>query len=275
MLRPAAPRRGSEIRRRALRHLERQTLPRRPRLVLDDVLRQTVGFSIFRRSSSRNANPTTQGVSLRGLGASGASRSVILFDGVPLNDPFGGWVQWGRVAADRGRAGRGAPRRRIEPLWRRGFERCGKCYAAYDARAGGSAAICLAARKGRWRAPAHGGFTYGKWLTSLTAASFHTRGFKPVDEAARGPVDSYAGVRSNNFAGRITRDLGEYGTGVLSPVILWRGPHKRHGPADKPDAYQAICFGRRSWWTAVRPAARARLTVCDCIWRSFRRDAGL
>ncbi|MBP9110165.1 MAG: TonB-dependent receptor plug domain-containing protein, partial [Pyrinomonadaceae bacterium] len=56
---------------------------------IDDMLRQTVGFSIFRRSSSRNANPTTQGVSLRGVGSSGASRSLILFDGVPLNDPFG------------------------------------------------------------------------------------------------------------------------------------------------------------------------------------------
>ncbi|HEY4660061.1 MAG TPA: carboxypeptidase regulatory-like domain-containing protein, partial [Terriglobales bacterium] len=38
-------------------------------LTLDDVLRQVPGFSLFRRSSSRVANPTTQGVSLRGLGA--------------------------------------------------------------------------------------------------------------------------------------------------------------------------------------------------------------
>ena len=65
---------------------------------IDDVLRQAVGFSILRRSSSRNANPTTQGVSLRGVGSSGASRSLVLFDGVPLNDPFGGWVQWNRVS---------------------------------------------------------------------------------------------------------------------------------------------------------------------------------
>ena len=36
---------------------------------IDDILRQAVGFSIFRRSSSRNANPTTQGVSLRGVGS--------------------------------------------------------------------------------------------------------------------------------------------------------------------------------------------------------------
>lgn len=63
----------------------------------DDLLRQVPGFSIFRRSSSIVANPTTQGVSLRGAGASGASRTLVLTDGVPLNDAFGGWVYWDRV----------------------------------------------------------------------------------------------------------------------------------------------------------------------------------
>jgi outer membrane receptor protein involved in Fe transport len=63
----------------------------------DDLLRQIPGFSIFRRSSSIVANPTTQGVSLRGAGASGASRTLVMSDGVPLNDAFGGWVYWDRV----------------------------------------------------------------------------------------------------------------------------------------------------------------------------------
>ena len=66
-------------------------------LTLDDALRQVPGFSLFRRSSSRVANPTTQGVSLRGLGASGPSRALVLEDGVPLVDPFGGWVYWDKV----------------------------------------------------------------------------------------------------------------------------------------------------------------------------------
>src|SRR5215471_6708955 len=66
-------------------------------LVVDDVLRQVPGFSTFRRSSSLFANPTSQGVSLRGVGASATSRSVVLLDGIPMNDPFGGWVYWARV----------------------------------------------------------------------------------------------------------------------------------------------------------------------------------
>ena len=66
-------------------------------LVVDDMLRQVPGFSTFRRSSSLFANPTSQGVSLRGVGASATSRSTVLLDGIPLNDPFGGWVYWARV----------------------------------------------------------------------------------------------------------------------------------------------------------------------------------
>ncbi|MEA2204894.1 MAG: iron complex outerrane recepter protein [Blastocatellia bacterium] len=66
-------------------------------LTLDDVLRQVPGFSLFRRSGSLATNPTAQGVSLRGIGANGASRALVLLDGVPLNSPFGGWVYWNRV----------------------------------------------------------------------------------------------------------------------------------------------------------------------------------
>lgn len=65
---------------------------------IDDALRQVPGFSNFRRSSSLVSNPTTQGVSLRGVGASGASRTLVMSDGLPLNDAFGGWVYWDRVA---------------------------------------------------------------------------------------------------------------------------------------------------------------------------------
>ena len=78
--------------------LTRQDLQETPALTLDDELRQVPGFSLFRRSSSRIANPTTLGVSLRGLGSgSGSSRALVLEDGVPLNDPFGSWVYWDRV----------------------------------------------------------------------------------------------------------------------------------------------------------------------------------
>jgi outer membrane receptor protein involved in Fe transport len=71
-----------------------------PATTLDSALRTLPGFNLFRRSDSLTANPTAQGVSLRGLGPSGASRSLVLLDGVPLNDPFGGWVAWSKVPRD-------------------------------------------------------------------------------------------------------------------------------------------------------------------------------
>src|SRR4029453_3507806 len=73
-------------------------------VVADDVLRQIPTFSLFRRTSSLASHPTTQGVSLRGIGPGGVSRTPVLLDGVPFNDPFGGWVYWSRVpleSADR------------------------------------------------------------------------------------------------------------------------------------------------------------------------------
>jgi outer membrane receptor protein involved in Fe transport len=68
-----------------------------PAVMADDVLRQVPSFSLFRRANSISAQPTTQGVSLRGIGPSGQSRTLVLLDGIPFNDPFGGWVYWTRV----------------------------------------------------------------------------------------------------------------------------------------------------------------------------------
>ncbi len=72
-------------------------LTKTPALTVDDFLRRVPGFSLFRRTSSVAAHPTTQGVSLRGIGPSGAGRSLVLYEGVPVNDPFGGWIYWSRM----------------------------------------------------------------------------------------------------------------------------------------------------------------------------------
>lgn len=78
--------------------LETEDLQHAPESKLDDILRENVpGFSLFRRSSGEVANPTTQGVTLRNFGPSGAGRTLVLLDGIPLNDPFGGYVLWNQV----------------------------------------------------------------------------------------------------------------------------------------------------------------------------------
>lgn len=63
-------------------------------ITMDGKVRQLPGVELFRRSSSLVANPTSQGVSLRGLGSTSASRTLVTEDDVPLNDAVGGWIHW-------------------------------------------------------------------------------------------------------------------------------------------------------------------------------------
>ena len=63
-------------------------------ITLDGQLRLIPGAETFRRSSSLVANPSSQGISLRGLGSTSASRTLVTEDDVPLNDAFAGWIHW-------------------------------------------------------------------------------------------------------------------------------------------------------------------------------------
>lgn len=162
---------------------------------VDDALRQVVGFSLFRRTDSRTANPTVQGVSLRGLGASGASRALVLADGLPLNDPFGSWVYWSRlprleidrIEVLRGGAsdlyGSGALGGVVQLVSRPASS--GKGLEA-EASAGSEASLdaSLSARA-----------SSGAWSGRLSAEGYRTDGYVPVDEADRGAVDTPAASR--------------------------------------------------------------------------------
>ena len=63
-------------------------------ITLDGQLREAAGVETFRRSSSLVANPSSQGISLRGLGSTSASRTLVTEDDIPLNDAFAGWIHW-------------------------------------------------------------------------------------------------------------------------------------------------------------------------------------
>jgi vitamin B12 transporter len=67
---------------------------------LDEALKSAPGVSLFRRTSSGAANPTTQGLSLRAIAPSGAGRALVTLDGAPQNDPFGGWVIWSGLPSE-------------------------------------------------------------------------------------------------------------------------------------------------------------------------------
>ncbi|MFO6446233.1 TonB-dependent receptor plug domain-containing protein [Erythrobacter sp. NE805] len=72
--------------------LERETIVAAPSGRIEDVLRNVAGFQQFRRSDSRSSNPSAQGVTLRALGGNATSRALVLLDGVPVADPFFGYI---------------------------------------------------------------------------------------------------------------------------------------------------------------------------------------
>jgi outer membrane receptor protein involved in Fe transport len=81
----------------SVRTMTGEQLREAPGFTLDDSLRQVAGFQLFRRTSSWVANPTTVGTSLRGLGSTAVSRTLVLSDQVPLNDAYGGWIHWDEI----------------------------------------------------------------------------------------------------------------------------------------------------------------------------------
>jgi len=179
-------------------------------LEIDDILRQAPGFSLFRRSGSLFANPTTQGVSLRGIGTSGASRANVLLDGIPLNDPFGGWVYWNQV-----------PRESIEKME---FTNGG----ASDMYGGGAlgGGVNIETRRVRDSFAAaeisyenentpylslDAGTVIGKWGISASLQSLRTSGYILVPVDQRGSVDTPAGTGDFDGSLELSRKIGQQG----------------------------------------------------------------
>jgi outer membrane receptor protein involved in Fe transport len=80
--------------------LERDVIVASPSGRIEDVLRGVAGFQQFRRSDSRSSNPSAQGVTLRALGGNATSRALVLLDGVPLADPFFGYIPLSAIAPE-------------------------------------------------------------------------------------------------------------------------------------------------------------------------------
>ncbi|ATE67057.1 TonB-dependent receptor [Rhizorhabdus dicambivorans] len=175
---------------------------------MEDVLRDAAGFQQFRRSDARSAHPTSQGATLRGLGGNASTRALILLDGVPVTDPFGGWVSWaaldpariGHVRVTRGGGsgvlGAGALAGTIE-LSSIGPEQAPGLSAglAYGSRESIDADATLTARLG-------GGFAM------LSAGHARGDGFIPIVAASRGPIDRPARYRQSRAAARAVIPVG-------------------------------------------------------------------
>lgn len=237
---------------------------------VDQALRQVPGFSLFRRTDSRFANPTTQGASLRGLGASGASRALVLADGVPLNDPFGGWIAWGRV-----------PRAEILRL----TVLSGASSDLYGSAALGgvvdlarrnplaltaptSPAIIAEASYGELAtgdATLYAGGRRGAWGASAAAEGARTGGYVAVPEPARGAVDTPVDSRRSALEVALER------RGERGPGLFLRGSAYDES-RDNGTPLQTNSTALRAWsaggdWSAARGSLALRAFGSQELYR--------
>jgi outer membrane receptor protein involved in Fe transport len=181
-----------------------------PALTLDDKLRQVPGFSLFRRSSSRIANPTTLGVSFRGLGSgSGTSRALVLEDSIPLADPFGSWIYWGRVPEE--------AVSRVEVMQEGASSLYGSSALAGVVQfltkpAPPQFGASMQVSYGNQNSPNLSFWTggqLGKWESTFSGDLFHTDGYVLVPEPERGSIDNRAGSQHATADWMIGRRIGE------------------------------------------------------------------
>ena len=189
-------------RRRSSRCSIKPRFANKPGVNIDDRLRAIPGFTLFRRTSSVAANPTTQGVSLRGLGSSGASRSLVLWDGIPVNDPFGSWVYWTRIAPDelqRVELSRGAATSLFGDRAMSGaislFSRPAERFHVVGVYEGGN--------KNTHSLTGGLSHLWDRFGASALVRAFTTDGYYVVQEDRRGAVDTRAGVRFVSGVGRL------------------------------------------------------------------------
>lgn len=171
---------------------------------LDEALATVPAVSLFRRTSSLAANPTTQGISLRAIAPSGAGRTLVTLDGVPLNDPFGGWVIWSQVPTESVESldivrGAGA-----------GPYGAGALTGVIQLREGGRGGVLDAsvAERGGARLAGSGGVDAGRVRLTGSALYEASDGYVPVRGAAAGAADRPLDLEAKSAALRADIPLG-------------------------------------------------------------------
>jgi outer membrane receptor protein involved in Fe transport len=189
------------------RLLSSQVLGTTAAVTLDGQIRQIPGLELFRRSSSLVANPTSQGVSLRGLGSTSASRTLLTDDDVPLNDPVGGWIHWQEqpdlavksVELVRGGAsdlyGSSAIGGVVSLIPVRPTSNQAALRSSYGGEGTYDSSLLLTTKRGPWGLLAAGGL-------------LGTDGFIQEAPSQRGPVDAASNLHSQNALLLAERDRG-------------------------------------------------------------------
>ena len=194
----------------ATEQLDAEALKTTPRL--DAALKRVPGVSLFRRTGSDAANPTIQGISLRGIAPSGAGRALVTLDGAPQNDPFGGWVIWSALppeglasvtlvrGAGAGAYGAGALTGVV----------------ALEARNGGASTLDVSAGQ---RGSIRGAATLGAPGLQITLAGETTDGYRPVRGAVAGGADTATFLDAGSVSVGVSGKISDIATSVRCLAI--------------------------------------------------------
>ena len=186
-------------------------------VTLDGKIRQIPGLELFRRSSSLVANPTSQGISLRGLGSTSASRTLLTQDEVPLNDPVGGWIHWQEqpeLAIENVELVRGG----ASDLY--GSSAIGGVISVIPVRPAnaGGALRSLYGGEGTYDTSAMAQGKFGPWGLLGAGGLIGTNGYIQMAPSQRGPIDVASNVHSQN-----TQVLAEHDRGPLRLFVRASG----------------------------------------------------
>ena len=218
-------------------------------ITVDDKLRQVPGFSLLRRSGSMTANPTSQGVSLRGLGASGASRALVLNDGIPINDPYGSWIFWGRVpVASLNEA-------QVVPGGASSLYGNGALGGVLNLETRSSVLTDFAMEGsfGNNNTPfgsAFGGVRVGQWAVSGSAEGFNTNGYIDVPANVRGAVDTPVSSEHGTGHVKVERFFGDHGRVFLDGSLY--GENRDNGTPLQINATTLRELGFGTDWQSQR-----------------------
>ncbi len=222
---------------------------------LEDALRDVAGLSQFRRSDSASSHPTAQGITLRGLGGNAASRVLLLLDGVPQADPFGGWVAFPaylpeRLAAARVTRGGGS-----------GYAGPGALAGTIELSSGTPADLGSLELAGFYGsrdsvdATAVGAARLGQGFVTLAGQYGRSDGFTPTIVEDRGPADRPAPYEQASVALRAVTPVG--GDTELQANLSAFTDHRDRGvdytPVKSEGADASLrLVGRGRWgWSAL------------------------
>ncbi len=173
---------------------------------IENRLRDEAGIVQFRRSDGRSAHPTSQGVTLRGLGGNASSRALVTLDGVPQADPFGGWVAWsaydainlGGIVVTRG-GGSGGD----------GPGALAGTIGLYSTMTDGVEASAAYGSRDSWDVSASAGGELGRGQVVIDGRYSRGDGFIPIAKGQRGSVDRPAPYEQGGLGLRLRFDAGD------------------------------------------------------------------